>query len=311
MNFEEDVAQALLQGWGLRGALEKDTLGVSNLVWSVRFNGEMFWIRRSPINELEWRQKEANVLARLSAMKTANISMFSVPELVRTQNQLEFHIEGTSLWTLTRDLPGVMPDPNNEKQYAELALGLARVHNRMMELPQDAAVAPKGILEAIREQIDIGDSRTLPTEIRAALDLLNVAWRDLEYEESFVIHGDYSHPNIKIDEETLAMKSLLDFEHCSVGPAVMDFSSLALTLLTRSDIQDKAALIDEMKYRYETAARGKTNWSLLPIAMLGRKLDSYWHHQQNLEAGSGNEEVVQRQVTQLRIVLQAMAERLF
>ena len=119
-----------------------------------------------------------------------------------------------------------------------------------------------------------------------------------------LIHGDFSHPNIRIATTGQPrIVSLLDFEFCSVDPPIMDLATLALTILLRSEEPDPQQIIRQTISCYEESVQQTVSYELVKLAMLARKVDSYYYHRTRWERGDAPRELVQRQISQLKMIV--------
>ena len=211
---------------------------------------------------------------------------------------------------MTQHLSGKQPDPKKLNLYPDIATGLGRLHLLLAKIPQNFYVADSNLLSDIHchlaalSKTEFGKASEKDKDIsdllRFAFGRLNRGFPDLEKLNVQLIHGDFSHPNIRITTTGPSrIVSLLDFEFCSVDPPIMDLATLALTILLRSGASDPQQIIRQAISCYEESVQQIVSYRLVKLAMLARKVDSYYYHRTRWERGNAPRELVQRQISQM------------
>ena len=286
-----------------------ESQGVNNQVWSVDTAEARFWLRKFPIDERDWRIRELELLDRIAAASRSTAIAIAVPEAVATIGGDRLFLLGDYLWYLTQDLPGKMPRPADAHVYPHLARGLAHLHELMSADPAAVPVAPTNIRDDLLANLKLQqDCHDTPELVWRGEEILQSQILRLRAEPTRLIHGDFAHPNLRVDGQTNRLIGVLDFEFCSRDPFVLDFATLVLTVLVRSEVPDPSNVITAMTGAYVEILKVDLDVALVRASVVARKLDSFWYHRNQILQGHGGREVVDRQLAQLRLVLCAIDE---
>lgn len=297
---------ALRAGWKIEASPRANDLGVNNRVWQV---GRRFWLHCYDPGELAWRERQARLVEALCQVSVREGAELRVPETVPPLGGGLFHRDDEGAWQLTRNVPGRRPDPLHGAEYPAVARGLARLHRLLGRIDPSLAPAPttiRGDLQANLAQYraESGDA-AFGALVEPAVERVEAWLPRLLSLPVQVIHGDFSHPNLKLEGRGAAaeLTGVIDFEFCSADPAVLDLATAVLTLLLRGPGRRADARIDAMLDAYAAAGGGEVGADDLWPALLARKLDSYWYHSRRAMRDPAARPVAERQVEQLRRLL--------
>lgn len=296
-----DAADALARGWATPGELTADDVGVNNQVWRVAWPDGTAWLRRWAPEDAAWRRRELDLLERLGdALGPRAIRIPAVVPTTRGEAWLEL---ASGLWAVMTDVPGTAPVPSDLDAYPHLARGLAELHHVLDELEVAHPVAPTRILDDLADRLS-DRARPSSPAIERACDAVARGYARLSAEPRGLIHGDFSHPNLRYADG--ALTGALDFEFVSEDPRILDLATLALTAIVRSGARDPGPTLRAIGAAYAATAGAPVDGALLRVAVLARKLDSCWYHARRLADRQGSPEVAARQDAQLATVLAAI-----
>lgn len=299
--------QALSTGWRLDGRLTADTLGVNNQTWMVDSGQARYWLRRCTIDEQAWRVRELALLEQIAQSGRIREFALAVPEVLSTVAGSHHFISDGFVWSVTRHIPGDMPDPSDLAVYPHLAQGMARLHALLATIAIDFTVAPSCIVDDLEYNIRTHDSQSdEPILVARSVEIVRTQLPSLRKAPAALIHGDFSHPNLRINRRSLELTGVLDFEFCSRDPAILDIATLLQTILVRSRASNPRETIAATIRGYGDGAVGDVSRDLLRASVIARKLDSYWYHRNGLREGRGERAVVERQLVQLQFIFDAL-----
>ncbi|MGN7382678.1 Phosphotransferase enzyme family [Chlamydia abortus] len=316
MRMINEVQKVLQAGWKIDLDVRMERIGVNNTTWQV---GEVAWLARYDKDETNRVIRELDLYEYLSTKQLSDSDMmFFYPEVIRTTKGHRLYDDGTYLWKLSKNMIGVMPSQENAELYPILANGLGHFHRKLREVPLDFAVTSTKLVQTVGAYVSMigdiswdicGDSAIKAIEEENILFIKNAA---LQLSTNFnkvrelpiqLIHGDFTHPNLRIKEDHTKLIGVLDLEFCSADPALLDLATVVLTLLTRSRLSEPAKLLSEIIKAYEGGG-GYVDPATLEVAVLARKFDSYWYHRNRFLEGKGTLETYQRQLEQLKLVME-------
>ena len=145
--------------------------------------------------------------------------------------------------------------------------------------------------------------------IQTATNILSEGIERLHQLPTQLIHGDFSHPNLRVSEEQSRLIGVIDFEFCSKDPVILDLATPILTLILRSDYRKPERQIRTLVEAYESAAEESIELEDLLLALVVRRMDSYWYHRRCLLEKRSSSEVFGRQLPQLRRLINFIEER--
>jgi Ser/Thr protein kinase RdoA (MazF antagonist) len=300
------ASAALRAGWKIAASPRADDLGVNNRVWQV---GRRFWLHCYHPDDLPWRERQARLVEALGQVAAREGAGLRVPQTVPPLGGGLFHRDEEGAWQLTHNVPGRRPDPLHGAEYPAVAAGLARLHRLLARIDPSLAPAPttlRGDLRAnlARHRAESGDA-AFAAMVEPAVERVEAWLPRLLSLPVQVIHGDFSHPNLKLAGRGAAaeLTGVIDFEFCSADPAVLDLATVVLTLLLRGPGGGADARIGAMLDAYAAAGGVEVGADDLWPALLARKLDSYWHHGERARRDPAARPVAERQVEQLRRLL--------
>lgn len=314
MGMTDNVQQVLQEGWRIDSAARIEEIGVNNSTWQV---GREAWLARYNKDESDRVIRELLLYEYLSINQDSEL-MLLVPKTIRTIKGDRIYDDETYLWKLSKHMKGIMPSQENAELYPIIAHGLGQFHRNLREVPTDFAVTSTRLVQTVESYLsevwniswDILENsavRDIEEEnillIRTAAKRLMDKFYYLQQLPTQLIHGDFTHPNLRIKEDHTKLIGVLDFEFCSVDPAILDLASIVLTLLTRSNLSDTSKVLLEVIKSYEDGAGWKIDPAVLELAVLARKLDSYWYHRNRLLKGKGTIETYLRQLDQLKLIM--------
>lgn len=281
---DDQVAVVLREHYRLADLARADGLGVNNRTWQAGGH----WLTCRPAARAGQLARETELFARINAITDSPAAPCAVraPQVIADRSGNRLVRRFGQNWRLTSDLGGQHPAPEDLAGYRPLAAGLANLHASLASLDAEP-VWPSSILDWALRLAEVGVSALdlglpLTTGDRAALartlDMVG------EYAPAFdemprqLIHGDVSHPNLRVDAGTGALVGVLDLEFARLDPVVLDLGTLALTALTRSGARRPEEMIEDMTTVYEDHAGLPVDRDAVYAAMLVLKLWSYWHH---------------------------------
>ncbi|RYG91645.1 MAG: aminoglycoside phosphotransferase family protein, partial [Alphaproteobacteria bacterium] len=297
--------------WGVSLPVRTVNGGVNKGTCQV---GDTWWLSRYDLSSADRALREAHLCRAIAASDRNGQPPLAVPATVPTQSGEDVLVANGAAWRITEHVPGESPDPTDLTLYPVLARGLSTFHNIAGSLDAAHAVTETSLLEDLEHHIALltnaissrgtGNDHTLLEEAQKALE---PSLPRLHAEPKQLIHGDFSPPNLRISllqNRTRRMTGVLDLEYASWDPVILDVATLITTLIMRSGSAPPLSCVEETLRAYQNAATFAFDASLLPAALLARKIDSYFHHRNRLESGLGSEEVFRRQATQLQTLLQ-------
>ena len=306
--------EVLRNNWGITEPLQTDELGVNNTVWQV---GNQYWLCRYETEDLSRCQREVKFYEALRQRAMKESQRWFFPEVVPVlSGELLLHT-GDAIWRLTRHVPGQMPSPKQIELYNIIVAGLGSLHRMLRDLEVDMSVAGSTVLDDLSQNLT--ETLTLPMRstdldpdekvIETAIGILSEGIERLHQLPTQLIHGDFSHPNLRVAGEQPRLIGVIDFEFCSEDPVILDLATPILTLILRSDDEKPERRIRTLVEAYEFAAEQSVELEDLLVALVGRRLDSYWYHRRRFLEGRGSSEVFERQVPQLRRLVTFVKER--
>ena len=294
----------LWEAWGIDDVLEPCDIGVNQATWRV---GVDLWLSRSGGDANARRRREGQLYDRLNRLAaTLPSKSFQFPVVVPTKNDDELFSAAGWTWRLTRHLSGECADPQQENLYPAIANSLGRLHRLLSDLPEQLRVADTNLMDDIRGHLlkARADDDETPMIVRKACKVIMDGLPELSKLDVQLIHGDFSHPNIRLSADgNPRVVGILDFEFCSVDPPLMDLATLASTILLRSESPKPEQLISQTITCYEESIDHWIPRKFVKLAMLARKVDSYYYHSSRSEEGSANSELVQRQIGHLEVIV--------
>ncbi|WP_409342586.1 phosphotransferase enzyme family protein [Paenibacillus sp. MBLB4367] len=311
-----EVQKVLQAGWNIDSEINKEWIGGNNTTWQV---GDGPWLARYNRDEVNRVIRELELYEYLSINQVRDPDMILfVPEVIRTTRGTRFYDDGTHLWKLSKHMEGIMPSQESAELYPIIAYGLGHFHRKLREVPADFAVTSTQVVRTVETYVSgIGnlswvireDSAVKDIEeenillIKTAAQRLSSNFNRIQALPVQLIHGDFTHYNLRIKEDHTKLIGVLDLEFCSVDPALLDLASVVLTLLNYSNLSEQDKLITEIIKAYEYGGGGSVDPNVLEVAVLSRKFDSYWYHRNRLLEGKGTMETYQRQLEQLKLFM--------
>jgi aminoglycoside phosphotransferase len=296
-----------------------EAIGVNNTTWKV---GTEAWLARYNKNEANRVIRELDFYEYFSNTQIRDPdTIIWVPEVIRTTRGERLYDDGTYLWKLSKHMDGIMPSQEKAELYPILANGLGRLHRKLREIPTAYAVTSTPVVQTVKTYVsEIGNiASNIPKDsaikdieeenfplIKAAAQRLSANFNKLQELPVQLIHGDFTHPNLRIDKDQSKLIGVLDFEFCSADPALLDLASIVLTLLTRSKLTEPAKLLAEILKAYEDGGGGHVDPAALKVAVLARKFDSFGYHRNRFLEGKGTMETYLRQLEQLKLVMETL-----
>lgn len=313
-----EVSAILREGWSLNVEARADEFGVNNKTWQI---GDFAWLARYKKDEAERVVREIKLYECLAASQAADHDRILVPAVIRTPEGDALFTKGNEVWRLSAHMDGYTPSPEKAELYPVIANGLGLLHFKLRKVPISLAVTSHSLIQTVEADVTrmmnpawITDSNPVIRGIEedyasiltATVKKLSHTFNGITAMPLQLIHGDFTHPNMRIEEDSSRLVGMLDFEFCSVDPAILDLATVVLTLLTRSKLSEPARRITEVLMAYEEGG-GQVDRTMLEVAVMARKLDSYCYHRRRLLAGKGTVETFRRQLEQLRSVFEALA----
>ncbi|WP_341281287.1 phosphotransferase [Paenibacillus sp. FSL H8-0537] len=309
-----EVLDVLKFGWAVDLKVMTDEIGINNTTWKV---GDSAWLTRYTLDDVDRVSLEMNLLEHLNDKHVADSSGLKVTEIIKTRQGNKIYKYGKYLWRLSKHMDGEMPSPEDASLYPIISKGLGDFHRILREVPLSFAVTNNQLIQAVERYVyqflnnsqEINHKSVInDTESENYILIYDAAQRLSKNFEKIqklpvqLIHGDFTHPNLRINKDHSKLTGVLDLEFCSVDPAIFDLASVVLTLFTRSKLRDPLKLYKEIIITYEDRG-GEVEPDLLEVAILAKKLDSYFYHRERLLNGRGSVDTYLRQIEQLKLVL--------
>lgn len=313
-----EVSAILREGWNLNVEAQAAELGVNNTTWQI---GEHAWLARYKKDEAERVVREIKLYEYLTDSQAADHDRILVPAVIRTTEGNSLFTNGDEIWRLSAHMDGYTPSPEKAELYPIIANGLGLLHSKLRKGPLKLAVTSHSIVQTVEADLArmmnpswVTEGNTIVRDMEeeyasvltATVKKLSRTFTGITAMPLQLIHGDFTHPNMRIQEESSRLIGMLDFEFCSADPAILDLATIVLTLLTRSKLNEPARRITEILMAYEEGG-GQVDRTMLEVAIMARKLDSYGYHRRRLLAGKGTVETFRRQLEQLRSVFETLA----
>lgn len=313
-----EVSAILSEGWSLNVEPRAEGSGVNNTTWQI---GDHAWLARYKRDEAERVLREIKLYEYLTDSQAADRDRILVPAVIRTTEENPLFTKGDEVWRLSAHMDGYTPSPEKAELYPIIANGLGLLHSKLRKVPLSLAVTSHSLIQTVEADLArmmnptwVTDSNTVIRDMEeeyasiltATVKKLSRTFKGITAMPLQLIHGDFTHPNMRIQEDSSRLIGMLDFEFCSVDPAILDLASIVLTLITRSQLSEPARRISEILMAYEEGG-GRVDRTMLEVAIMARKLDSYGYHRRRLLAGKGTEETFRRQLEQLRSAFDILA----
>lgn len=284
----------VMKTWKIDSQVCQESGGLNKGTWRI---GQAYWLSSYGPEAYQRLKKEVALYKALEAHKSRGD--LDLPYSLETLESKPYLWRAGAYWRVSRHVAGQPPHVDHEGMYKVLACGLASLHlrlkavdclgNHMGSILKDV----RGYLQAIHKHEE--------ASVEAARQFLNDHMAVLEDQDFQVIHGDFSHPNLRVRKGQLT--GVIDFEFASVDPPILDLATLGLTLVCRSKLSKIDDILHEMVHAYASVLGQRVDYQKLLIAMVVRKYDSYHYHKENYERQGCPLEVVNRQVDQLKKVM--------
>lgn len=301
----DELARAVLrEHWGVDIQPFGVGVGVNKETWRVG----SFWLSADYADARPTVERQQRLLA---ALADAGEPPFQIPADVPSAGipRGGLVVRDDRIWRLTRHVDGRSPAVDSEEDLVAVARGLAGVHAWLATV--DPALAPVDMdarvyFERGRELAESPDI-AFPAEDRAVVaDGARFA-EELLTEVSGsaqIVHGDPSHPNLRISSgHPAALAGLLDWDSSRRDGPVTDLAVVGQTVLFRSALSPLPGL-RLIRDEYHNAGGARVASDVLLAAMVLGKFESIAHHGGRFLRGRAAADLVLSQPAKMRAILE-------
>jgi len=300
------LEELLLKGWGIKDQIVKTEVGLNKSTWKV---GNLYWLSSYPKEALNRLVNECHLYTLLEEFFENDGIELSIPSTIKTLDNKQYYSEGDFLFRVSKHVNGIKPDVKDQGLYQVLAEGLGKLHLALKRVPVTSISSPISIVEDTKKNLilfrnspkDMFNSYNEYHLLKSVGLIIEKHITQMTSLEVQAIHGDFSHPNLCVNQNSLV--GVLDFEFYGVDPPIMDLATIGLTLILRSDHLKHDEILLIMIKTYNEITGSRIDLQLLVAAMFMRKYDSYCYHKDQYLSGNGSSDVLKRQINQLNTLL--------
>jgi hypothetical protein len=290
------------KGWGRREELSPPHLGLNRLTWKV---GDL-WLTGIDEDRAALLERENRLLHELRS--AASMVQLDVPEVVPTVDGGDVIRHGARAFRATAHIPGARPDGNLAETYRGSMLALRSVHLVLRDMPPDLAVLPPMLTEVgellnhclTENWAPVTTDASEAALVRAVAEWLAPRLAHLEDAPQQLIHGDWSTPNLLVDDTSTGhVVAVLDWQLCSIGPVIGDIAQAVSGALMFANVEVEP-VVDSIFATYGAGVDRR----LLGPAMVAYWFRNYWWSRAELRRDERLRTAMERQPERLRSVLQ-------
>jgi Ser/Thr protein kinase RdoA (MazF antagonist) len=298
MNLPSSVLAEL---WGIPGALERSSSGVSRATWRA---AEGYWLTCCEVRRESAFRRECALLANLGETLAAHHELaLAVPTLVPTVTGEVVPAREGFLWRLSRHLAGSHPVMNDPASYELMVHVLVRVH-QALDLVRDRCPGCPDVLGRVRARLNALGQLSLTAEegevLPAAADWLRPRIGRLDAFPTRLVHGDWTPSNVLVGPTGAA--GILDFEECGLGPSIYDFANICSTLLMWSGLDNVGKRMAWLVGVIEENLGAALDEEMVQTAMLAHWFGQYFDWRERTST-SENSQVLDRLRGRVQTVL--------
>lgn len=299
------ASQVLTDAWGIASRPGRVDIGVNKHTWLV---GE-HWLSCTLAQRAEQTRRELALYAHLQE-RASLPGAIAVPHPLPSRAGLLVHAGGY-VWWLSEHVAGRQPDPQNRLDTLAVVQGLARFHSWLQPVGPELAVSPDDSLSLftkaralLADPQPLGFSSADLLTLHKAAELVEAALPALLLLPRQLIHGDPSHPNLRLAPGPAgSLVGALDWEACRVDFPLADLSTLGQTVVFRAGSSAPLADLTTIHAVYGLQTESRFELGDLLLFMLLGKFESIAHHGARFLRGEAQQELVLSQSAKIRVIL--------
>ncbi|HET8681160.1 MAG TPA: phosphotransferase [Micromonosporaceae bacterium] len=301
LDLDAAARRVARDGWGLTAVAERVDVGVNKATWRI---GE-HWLTCDFPRAAEQVGRMRTLLSRLASTPGTGLA---VPRLVPAADEPVVHAEGR-VWWLTEHVDGRQPEPASPADTAAVAVGLARLHSVLRGLPATLAVSTEDSVALFEAGVRLAADPRLgfAADDRRTVDEAEAAVRDrldeLRSPGTQLVHGDPSHPNLRVYDDPVRLTGALDWDHSRVDLALADVATVAQTVVFRSGSATPLTAVDAMLRAYLSAGGVPMTLDDVLVGLVLAKFESIAHHGARYLRGETGQGMAGGQVDKIRAAL--------
>lgn len=296
------AGKVLATAWNRRSKLSRVQIGVNRAVWRA----DDFWLSCAPVTTIEAISREHRLLETLRDSNPPVSLPLPIPVTVGET----LFVQGDSVWWATINVPGVAPKPSVPREMDVVVAGIAKLHAWLYQFNSTVAVSnydtrawvhmARNIASDTRLQLSVAD-QLLVLDSAAFVDSL-LDQRTLKRQ---LIHGDPSHPNLRISESlhNKELTGVLDWESARFDSIFADLAVLAQTVVFRSETRDVQTELERMCAVYGESSGETVIIQDVLTYLVAAKLESLAHHGLRYIAGIGPESLARKQPQNIAVAM--------
>lgn len=306
-DLDRAAEKVLAAGWGLTGPVERAEVGVNKATWRAG----RYWLACDYPRAAGYVSRTRVLLARLVADPRLELA---VPCLVPASDGLVVHAHNRAWW-LTGHVSGRQPDPRSAADTAAVAAGLARLHAFLRDIPADLAVSDDDLVSLFASGVRLAADPRLgfcPEDQRTAGRAAAVAGEHicgLQLAERQLIHGDPSHPNLRVHDGPVRLTGALDWDQARADLILADVATVAETVVFRSGTARPLGALETMLHAYMAAGGTAVTLDDAIAGLVMVKFESIAHHGARYLRGETSRATVASQLAKIRLVLELRGRR--